>query len=50
VSIKRPEEFKHFEQQLPGVKLHYVREGAGPAPGIDARLAGLLVGVAQGDR
>jgi pimeloyl-ACP methyl ester carboxylesterase len=30
MNIKRPEEFHHFEQQLPGVKLHYVREGAGP--------------------
>ena len=30
VSIRRPEDFTHFEQQVPGVKLHYVREGSGP--------------------
>ncbi len=29
MSIRRPEDFQHFQQQLPGVKLHYVREGAG---------------------
>lgn len=31
MSVRRPEDFNHFEQQLPGVKLHYVREGSGPA-------------------
>ena len=30
MSIRRPEDFQHFEQQVPGVKLHYVREGSGP--------------------
>lgn len=30
MGIRRPEDFKHFEQQLAGVKLHYVREGSGP--------------------
>lgn len=30
MSLRRPEDFDHFEQQLPGVKLHYVREGSGP--------------------
>ena len=30
MAIRKPEEFKHFEQQVPGVKLHYVREGNGP--------------------
>jgi pimeloyl-ACP methyl ester carboxylesterase len=30
MSIRRPEGFQHFEQQVPGVKLHYVREGSGP--------------------
>jgi pimeloyl-ACP methyl ester carboxylesterase len=29
MSIRRPEDFDHFEQQLPGVRLHYVREGSG---------------------
>ena len=30
MSMRRPEDFEHFEQQLPGVKLHYTREGTGP--------------------
>ncbi len=30
MSVRRPEDFDHFEQQLPGVRLHYVREGSGP--------------------
>src|SRR5437867_3131522 len=30
-AIRRPEEFKHFYAQLPGIKIHYVREGSGPA-------------------
>jgi pimeloyl-ACP methyl ester carboxylesterase len=30
MAIRRPEDFQHFEQQVPGVKLHYVREGSGP--------------------
>lgn len=29
MSVRRPEDFSHFEQQLPGVRLHYVREGSG---------------------
>lgn len=27
--MRRPEEFKHHHAQLPGVKVHYVREGSG---------------------
>ena len=30
MTMRRPEDFNHFDQQLPGVKLHYVREGSGP--------------------
>nr|AZP57170.1 epoxide hydrolase [synthetic construct]CAA73331.1 epoxide hydrolase [Agrobacterium tumefaciens] len=30
MTIRRPEDFKHYEVQLPDVKIHYVREGAGP--------------------
>lgn len=30
MSIRRPEDFTHHEAQLPGVRLHYVREGSGP--------------------
>jgi pimeloyl-ACP methyl ester carboxylesterase len=29
MSIRRPESFEHFRQQVPGVELHYVREGSG---------------------
>jgi pimeloyl-ACP methyl ester carboxylesterase len=30
MAIRRPEHFTHHEVQLPEVKIHYVREGAGP--------------------
>lgn len=30
MAIRRPEDFQHHEAQLPGVNLHYVREGSGP--------------------
>jgi epoxide hydrolase 4 len=28
--IRRPEQFTHFEAELPGIRIHYVREGSGP--------------------
>jgi pimeloyl-ACP methyl ester carboxylesterase len=30
MTIRKPQEFRHFEASLPGIKLHYVREGKGP--------------------
>ncbi|MGH8933350.1 MAG: alpha/beta fold hydrolase [Egibacteraceae bacterium] len=30
MTIRRPEDFKHYEVPLPDVKIHYVREGSGP--------------------
>ena len=30
MAIRRPEDFRHFEASLPGIKIHYVREGQGP--------------------
>jgi len=30
MAIRRPESFKHREAKLPGIKIHYVREGSGP--------------------
>jgi pimeloyl-ACP methyl ester carboxylesterase len=30
MAIRRPQEFKHFEAKLPGITIHYVREGSGP--------------------
>jgi pimeloyl-ACP methyl ester carboxylesterase len=30
MAFRRPEEFQHFEAQLEGIKIHYVREGSGP--------------------
>jgi len=30
MGIRRPEEFKHHEVQLPDVRIHFVREGSGP--------------------
>ncbi len=30
MTVRRPEDFKHYEVQLPEVKIHYVREGSGP--------------------
>lgn len=30
MAIRRPEDFKHYQAQLPEVKVHYVREGSGP--------------------
>lgn len=29
-AIRRPEDFKHFQAQLPDIRIHYVREGSGP--------------------
>jgi len=31
MTIRRPEDFQHHFAQLPDIKLHYVREGSGPA-------------------
>jgi pimeloyl-ACP methyl ester carboxylesterase len=31
MAIRRPEDFAHGEAQLPDIKIHYVREGSGPA-------------------
>ncbi|MBS4730408.1 alpha/beta hydrolase [Mycobacterium sp. SM1] len=30
MTIRRPEDFKHYEAKLPEVRVHYVREGSGP--------------------
>jgi pimeloyl-ACP methyl ester carboxylesterase len=30
MAIRRPEQFTHFEAELPGIRIHYVREGSGP--------------------
>jgi pimeloyl-ACP methyl ester carboxylesterase len=30
MAIRRPEEFEHYDVQLPGIRIHYVREGSGP--------------------
>ena len=30
MAIRRPNQFEHFEAKLPGVTVHYVREGSGP--------------------
>jgi pimeloyl-ACP methyl ester carboxylesterase len=30
MAIRRPESFHHHEASLPGIKIHYVREGSGP--------------------
>ena len=30
MAIRRPESFRHREASLPGIKIHYVREGSGP--------------------
>jgi pimeloyl-ACP methyl ester carboxylesterase len=30
MAVKRPEEFSHFDAQLDGIKIHYVRQGSGP--------------------
>jgi len=30
MTVRKPQEFEHFEASLPGVKIHYVREGKGP--------------------
>jgi pimeloyl-ACP methyl ester carboxylesterase len=30
MAIRRPEQFTHFEAKLPGITIHYVREGSGP--------------------
>lgn len=30
MTVRRPEDFKHYEVQLSDVKIHYVREGSGP--------------------
>ncbi|TVS74511.1 alpha/beta fold hydrolase [Mycobacterium helveticum] len=30
MTVRHPEDFKHYEVQLPEVKIHYVREGSGP--------------------
>ncbi|MGH3555988.1 MAG: alpha/beta fold hydrolase [Mycobacterium sp.] len=30
MATRRPEDFKHYEAQLPQVRIHYVREGSGP--------------------
>lgn len=30
MTIRRPEDFTHHTAELPGVKIHYVREGSGP--------------------
>jgi pimeloyl-ACP methyl ester carboxylesterase len=30
MAIRCPEQFKHFEAELPGIRIHYAREGSGP--------------------
>ena len=30
MALRRPEDFKHYEAKLDGVRIHYVREGSGP--------------------
>lgn len=30
MTVRKPQEFEHFAASLPGVKIHYVREGKGP--------------------
>ena len=35
MAIRKPEDFRHFEASLPGIKIHYVREGQGPVSAAD---------------
>jgi pimeloyl-ACP methyl ester carboxylesterase len=30
MAIRRPDQFTHLEAKLPGIRIHYVREGSGP--------------------
>ena len=30
MTLRRPEDFSHHEADLPGARIHYVREGSGP--------------------
>lgn len=33
MATRPPEDFQHFEAELPGVNIHYVREGSGRPQG-----------------